>query len=90
MLAAAKDTGFTGKLASFDLSPEILQAIDAGTAEFAIDFQQYLMGYLPVLYLVQHAQYQLAPSQPITPTGPAFVTKENASKILKLTQQGVR
>ncbi|HEX4357907.1 MAG TPA: sugar ABC transporter substrate-binding protein [Pseudonocardia sp.] len=90
MLAAAKTTGFTGKLASFDLSPEILQAIDAGTAEFAIDFQQYLMGYLPVLYLVQHAQYQLSPSQAITPTGPAFVTKENASKILKLTQQGVR
>jgi simple sugar transport system substrate-binding protein len=90
MLAAAKNTGFKGRLASFDLSPEILRAIDAGTADFAIDFQQYQMGYLPVLFLVQHAEYQLSPSQPITPTGPAFVTKENAAKILKLTEQGVR
>jgi simple sugar transport system substrate-binding protein len=90
MLAAARNTGFKGRLASFDLSPEILRAIDAGTADFAIDFQQYQMGYLPVLFLVQHAEYQLSPSQPITPTGPAFVTKENAAKVLKLTEQGVR
>lgn len=90
MLAAAHASGFTGTLASFDLCPEILRAIDAGTAAFAIDFQQYLMGYLPVLFLVQHAQYQLSPSQPITPTGPAFVTRENAAKVLRLTEQGVR
>jgi len=90
MLAAAKATGFAGKLASFDLSPEILRAIDSGTADFAIDFQQYLMGYLPVLFLVQHAQYQLMPSQAITPTGPDFVTKQNAATVLTLTEHGVR
>ncbi|MFD6826579.1 sugar ABC transporter substrate-binding protein [Streptomyces sp. NPDC060085] len=90
MLAAAKASDFKGKLASFDLSPEILQAVDDGKMTFAIDAQQYLMGYLPVMLLAQHAEYGLTPSEPLTPTGPAFVTKENAAKIIQLAKEGVR
>lgn len=90
MLAAVKDVSFTGKLASFDLSPEILQAIDDGRIDFTVDGQQYLMGYLPVLYLAQYVQYQLTPTQRLTPTGPAFVTKENAGEVLGLAKDGVR
>ncbi|MFG2794695.1 sugar ABC transporter substrate-binding protein [Streptomyces sp. NPDC048419] len=90
LLAAAKATGFKGKLASFDLSPEILRAVDEGKMTFGIDDQQYLMGYLPVLILVQHAEYRLTPAQLLTPTGPAFVTRENAAAIMQLAKEGVR
>jgi len=90
MLQAAAKAGFKGKASSFDLSPDMLEAIIAGKMDFAIDSQQYLMGYLPVLYLTQFAQYGLVPTQRITPTGPAFITKENASQVLGLTKKGVR
>jgi len=90
MLQAAGKSGFKGKVASFDLAPDMLEAIIAGKMDFAIDSQQYLMGYLPVLYLTQYAQYGLVPTLAITPTGPAFITKDNASKVLELTKKGVR
>ena len=61
-------------LATFDLSPEVLTAIEDGTILFAIDQQQYLQGYLGVLIVTQFAQYGLLPGggQPIL-TGPGFV-----------------
>ena len=44
-----------GKIAlyTFDISPEVLDSIIAGEMGFGMDAQQYLMGYLPVIYLVQ-------------------------------------
>ena len=38
-------------LATFDLSPEVLEAIVDGKMLFAIDQQQYLQGYLPIVLL---------------------------------------
>src|SRR5215472_4562055 len=37
------------KLATFDLSSDVLNAIKAGQMLFAIDQQQYLQGYLPIV-----------------------------------------
>jgi simple sugar transport system substrate-binding protein len=57
---------------------------------FGIDGQQYLMGFLPVLYLVQNATYGFW-VQNNTYTGPLFVdTPEKATTILELSKQGVR
>jgi simple sugar transport system substrate-binding protein len=39
------------KLATFDLSSDVLQAIKNGQMLFAIDQQQYLQGYLPIVLL---------------------------------------
>jgi len=39
------------KLATFDLSPDVLAALEAGEMLFAVDQQQYLQGYLPVVLL---------------------------------------
>jgi len=39
------------KFGTFDLSPAVLEAIDAGKMMFAIDQQQYLQGYLPIQLL---------------------------------------
>jgi simple sugar transport system substrate-binding protein len=78
-------------LATFDLSPEVLDAIDQGTMLFAIDQQQYLQGYLGVLFATQYAQYGLLPGggEPIL-TGPGFVTQENAAQVKELSAQGIR
>ena len=78
-------------LATFDLSPEVLSAIEDGTVLFAIDQQQYLQGYLGVLIATQFAQYGLLPGggQPIL-TGPGFVTAETAGQVTELSAEGIR
>jgi simple sugar transport system substrate-binding protein len=50
VLRGVKDAGLSGKVyvATFDLSPDILKAIQAGQIQFAIDQQPYLQGYLSV------------------------------------------
>ena len=77
------------KLATFDLSPDVLQAIADGKMLFAIDQQQYLQGYLPIVFLTKYAEYQVIPTGQVM-TGPAFVTKENAARVIELSKQGIR
>jgi simple sugar transport system substrate-binding protein len=87
-----RDRELFGKinLSTFDVGPEILDSIVAGEMGFGVDAQQYLMGFLPVLYLVQNATYGFW-VQNSTYTGPLFVdTPEKASAILELSKQGVR
>ena len=78
-------------LATFDLSPEILEAIKDGRMLFAVDQQAYLQGYMPIVMLTQQARYGLFPSMGQTvSTGPNFVTKENAQLALRTTARGIR
>ena len=49
------------KLYTFDISPEVLDSIVAGEMGFGMDAQQYLMGFLPVIYLVEHATHGFWP-----------------------------
>jgi simple sugar transport system substrate-binding protein len=75
--------------ATFDLSPTVLRSVRDGDVLFAIDQQQFLQGYLPVQFLVDYIQYGTTPIGTVK-TGPAFVTKENAEQVIKLTEQGIR
>jgi len=90
-LAAVDEAGLSGKVktGTFDLSPTILQAVDAGKMEWGIDAQQYLMGYVPVMMFDLMKRYKLAPIEDY-PTGPGFVTKADAATIVDLAKQGVR
>jgi len=76
---------------TFDLSPGVLQAIDEGKMLFAIDQQQYLQGYLPVvlLYLYKTNLNTVGGGLPVY-TGPGFVTKDNAAAVIDLSAQGTR
>jgi simple sugar transport system substrate-binding protein len=93
-LAALTDLGKLGaiKLATFDLSPEVLQAIVDGNMLFAIDQQQFLQGFLPVLFLDQYHKYGgLIPGGGgVILTGPGFVTQANAAAVIDLAKQGIR
>jgi simple sugar transport system substrate-binding protein len=76
--------------ATFDLSPSVLEAVRDGNMLFATDQQQYLQGYLPVVLLTNYIQYGVAPVNTEIPTGPAFITKDNAEQVINLAEEGVR
>ena len=87
-LAAMKqlNLGSKIKLATFDLSKDVLNAIKAGDMLFAIDQQQYLQGYLPIVFLTYDKLYGLVPGggQPVL-TGPGIVDKTNVDTVLANT-----
>jgi simple sugar transport system substrate-binding protein len=79
------------KLATFDLSPEVLQAVRDGKMLFAIDQQQYIQGYLPIVFLTLYKKYgTIAGTGGVITTGPAFVTKDNAAQVIDLSKKGIR
>jgi simple sugar transport system substrate-binding protein len=88
---AVKGAGSSAKLATFDLSGDVVKAIKDGEIEFAVDQQQYLQGYLPVVFLTLNKTNAntIGGGQPVL-TGPGFVTKDNASTVEKLAQDGTR
>jgi simple sugar transport system substrate-binding protein len=95
-IAAAAKTAIKGassqaKLATFDLSPGILKDIAAGNVLFAVDQQQYLQGYLPIVFLklFKTNANTVGGGQPVL-TGPGFVEKSNAATVEKLSGQGTR
>jgi simple sugar transport system substrate-binding protein len=91
-LEALRSSGQLGtiKLATFDLSPDVLKAIAAGDMLFAIDQQQYLQGYLPIVLLTLYATNLNTIANPVLMTGPGFVTKDNAERIIELSAAGTR
>jgi simple sugar transport system substrate-binding protein len=82
-IAAIKSlSGRKINLATFDLSKDVLAAISSGDMLFAVDQQQFLQGYLPVMFLTYYNLYGLLPGggQPVL-TGPGFVTKDNVATV---------
>lgn len=78
------------KLYTFDISPEVLDSVIAGEMGFGMDAQQYLMGYLPVIYMVEHATHGFWP-QNNSYTGPLFIdSPDKAKAMLGLAKDGIR
>ena len=90
-VAAIKALGRTGEVivGSFDLSGNYLKSVAEGNAAFAIDQQQFLQGYLPVVFLALHAEYGLMPGGDV-PSGPNLITKDKAEQVIKLSSEGIR
>jgi simple sugar transport system substrate-binding protein len=78
------------KLATFDLSSDVLNAIKNGQMLFAIDQQQYLQGYLPIVLLTLYKTNLNTIANAVLQTGPGFVTSANVSQVIQLTAQGTR
>lgn len=74
---------------SFDLSANFLQSVEGGEATFAIDQQQFLQGYLPVVFLAMHAEYGLIPGGNV-PSGPNLITADKAAQVVELSAEGIR
>jgi simple sugar transport system substrate-binding protein len=90
-LDAVRASGEQITLATFDLSPDVLEAVRDGKMLFAVDQQPYLQGYLPVMLLAERARYGVFPREgELIPTGPQFVTSKNAEEVLRLSAGGFR
>lgn len=89
-LQALDEAGKFGKvhLSTFDLSPAIVRALVKKQMAFAVDQQQWLQGYLSVLFLANHAKYGLIVQNDLFLTGPSFVTPENAGRVVDLLTLG--
>lgn len=92
---AARDAiagaGSDAQLATFDLSGDVVQAIQDGEILFAVDQQQYLQGYLPVVFLTLYNTNAntVGGGLPVL-TGPGFVTADNAEQVADLAEAGTR
>ena len=91
-LRALEDVGMMGQVlfATFDASPEVLQAIEEGAMLFAIDQQQYMQGYLPIILLALYRRNGNVLANDVIRTGPGFITRENVARLRELTRQGTR
>jgi simple sugar transport system permease protein len=90
-VTAVKGASSSAKVATFDITPAVLKDIKAGTVMFAVDQQQYLQGYLPIVFLklFKENANTVGGGQPVL-TGPGFVDKSNAATVEKLAGQGTR
>jgi simple sugar transport system substrate-binding protein len=79
------------RLATFDLSGRVLEAVRDGRMRFAVDQQAYLQGYLPIMLLTQRIRYGLFPGEgEVVATGPSLVTRANAAQVIRLSNRGIR
>jgi simple sugar transport system substrate-binding protein len=88
---AVQGASSDAKLATFDLSGDVVKAVKAGEIEFAVDQQQYLQGYLPVVFLTlfNTNANTVGGGLPVL-TGPGFVDKNNADTVEQLATEGTR
>ncbi|BBL79208.1 sugar ABC transporter substrate-binding protein [Rubrobacter xylanophilus] len=76
------------KLATFDISKPVLRAVQDGRILFAIDQQMFLQTYLSAVTLATYILWRLSPVS-AAPTGPSFVTADNAEEIIELAGRGI-
>jgi simple sugar transport system substrate-binding protein len=90
-VTAVKGASSDAKIATFDISPAVIKDIKSGTVLFAVDQQQYLQGYLPIVFLKLFKQNAntVGGGLPVL-TGPGFVDKSNAATVEKLAGEGTR
>jgi simple sugar transport system substrate-binding protein len=89
--AAVKELGRDVMIGAVDLSTDLLDAIEAGEIAFTIDQQQYLQGYLSVVFLYLNAinANTVGGGLPVY-TGPGFVTTDNVASVKTLVAAGTR
>jgi len=97
VLQALQQANKVGQItfSTFDLSTDVLHAVADGDMLFAIDQEQYLQGYLSIVYMTQFLKTGAVPAGSASPvgatlTGPQFVTKDTAEATIKFTDEGVR
>jgi simple sugar transport system substrate-binding protein len=90
-LQSVQDARSSAKVATFDMNPAMVQAVQDGRIEWAVDQQPYLQGYLAVdsLWLYKANGNVLGGGQ-ATQTGPYFVDKSNVAAVAKFASRGTR
>ena len=77
-------------LGTFDMSPAVMDRIQAGTQTMAIDQQPYLQGFLATAMLAAHIDFGTELATDPVLTGPAIVDKSNIETALAGVAKGAR
>jgi len=75
-------------LVTNDTSSDVFNDIKTGTVLGTIGQQQYLQGYLPVIYADLYKRYGFLPATN-TYTGPSFIDKSNVEQVINQGKEGV-
>ncbi|MDF2586066.1 MAG: monosaccharide transporter substrate-binding protein family [Mycobacterium sp.] len=88
---SAKNAGSTAKIGTFDTNAALVDAIQGGSVQWAVDQQPYLQGYLAIdsLWLYLSNGNVIGGGQP-TLTGPAFIDKSNIDAVAEYAKGGTR
>jgi simple sugar transport system substrate-binding protein len=88
---SAQNAGSKAKIATFDTNAQLVDAIQAGKVQWAVDQQPFLQGYLAIdsLWLYLNNRNTIGGGQPVL-TGPAFVDKSNIDAIATYAKNGTR
>ncbi len=90
-IAAGESAGRELIIGGFDISPDVIGAIESGDVAFTVDQQQYLQGYLPiVLMYLQATNLNTAGGGLPILTGPGFVDADNVAEVAELVEAGTR
>ena len=78
-------------MGTFDVNADVIKSLKGGKILFAIDQQQYLQGYLPVVFAVLFVNNlnTVGGGKPVL-TGPGIINKANAAKVAALAAKGTR
>jgi simple sugar transport system substrate-binding protein len=89
--AAVAGASSKAKIATFDLSAGVVADIQSGKIDFAVDQQQYLQGYLPIIFLkLFKSNANTVGGFDTVKSGPGIVDKTNAAQVASLAGQGTR
>jgi simple sugar transport system substrate-binding protein len=88
---SAKNAGSPTKIGTFDTNAALVDAIQNGDVQWAVDQQPFLQGYLAVdsLWLYLNNGNVLGGGQP-TLTGPSFIDKTNVEAVAEYAKAGTR
>ncbi|WP_369173212.1 substrate-binding domain-containing protein [Streptomyces sp. R28] len=89
---SAQEADSKAHVATFDLNKDLVEAVQDGDVQFAVDQQPYLQGYLAVdsLWLYRTNGNTLGGGEAPVLTGPAFVTRANVAAVAKFADNGTR
>ncbi|MBB3039735.1 substrate-binding domain-containing protein [Hoyosella altamirensis] len=88
---AITDANSEARVVTFDTNAALMDAIEAGAVEWAIDQQPFLQGYLAVdsLWLNIYNDTVIGGGQSVL-TGPTFIDESNIESIADLARSGLR
>ncbi|WP_445166029.1 sugar ABC transporter substrate-binding protein [Mycolicibacterium sp. Dal123E01] len=88
---SVKNSGSSAKVVTFDTNAALVDAIQKGDIQWAVDQQPYLQGYLAIdsLWLFLNNKNVIGGGQ-ATLTGPSFIDKSNIDAVAELAKGGTR
>jgi simple sugar transport system substrate-binding protein len=85
------NSGSSAKVVTFDTNAALVDSIQKGDVQWAVDQQPFLQGYLAIdsLWLYVNNKNLIGGGQP-TLTGPSFIDKSNIDAVAELAKSGTR